>query len=179
MADRLAVFASVVVLLAAIPGCKTVTRQPVAFAAASGVPADGVAYSELGWVTGRSCEEYAGLAEGGAILSARVGDRARPRSMRMALEQAMAKVPKASFLTSVTVEDELTTETFKPVLLCTVVSGIAMGRDTPARKRPRPDADAGDATSSERHRPDLDTGNAQRPSPSTTDRPVVGDDDDD
>ncbi len=63
----------------ATSGCLTVTRRPVAFSATSGPVSSRVEYVESGWVTGRSCEEYAEVSQvGGELLTLRLSPRERP-----------------------------------------------------------------------------------------------------
>lgn len=150
-------------------GCKTVSRAPVDFATASYGERHAVEYEEAGWVIGRSCEEYAGFFERTVeAFQLRVGERDRPRSVRVAMEAALAQEPRARFLANLIIENEVTSETFKPLRVCTVVTGIAMVRADGTTRRARPPP-----------RPPADQPSPASPPGSTTDRPVVGSDIDD
>jgi hypothetical protein len=155
----------------AVSGCKTVSRSPVDFATASHGERRDVEYEEAGWVVGRSCEQYAGFFDRAVeAFQLRVGERERPRSVRAALEAALEQEPRARFLANMVIENEVTSETFVPLKVCTVVSGVAMVRaDGSVRRTKRPDAAPTTSAPPPHH---------TAPS-STTDRPVVGSDVDD
>lgn len=171
---------AIVVVAASVGGCKTVQRAPIAFATASHGERDGVDYDDAGWVVGRSCEEYTGFFETVAAgFQLRIGDRDRPRSIRQALEAALDKEPRARFLGNVAIETEVTTETFKPVQVCTVVSGIAMVRADGQVRRSRPSKAV--TTTSPTAAAPTTAAPTTTPGPAApgTDRPVVGSDEDD
>lgn len=161
-------YALAVVLLTGA-GCKTVSRSPVDFATASHGERRDVDYEEAGWVIGRSCEQYAGFFDRSVeAFQLRVGERERPRSVRAALEAALEQEPRARFLANVVIEDEVTSETFVPLKVCTVVSGVAMVR-----------ADGSVPRRSRANSPPRPVPGPQAPASSSTVRPVVGGDDDD
>jgi hypothetical protein len=122
-------------------GCRTiVSRDPVAFVDATYHAFDGEEYAFGGWVLGRSCEEYARFVDvGGSTGAFRVGDSDRPRTLQIALDQALSQKGGTVFLANVSIENELIDRPFHPLQLCTVVQGAAMVPRTAASKKKRKD----------------------------------------
>lgn len=116
----------VVASLALFAGCKTVTREPVAFVTESYHAAGNEQYQFGGWVRGESCEDYTTfILSGGNFITARAGDREVPRQTQQALAAALTQKPDTVFLADMSVETETRNECFG-FKVCTVVTGAAM-----------------------------------------------------
>jgi hypothetical protein len=112
--------------------CVTVTREPVAFASSTYHAFDSEDYVFQRWVTGKSCEKYSAYGS----LHFRVGERDRPRSIELALKQALNVVDGTVFLANVSIETEERAAFLEPLSVCTVVIGAAMGPKS--KKKPTP-----------------------------------------
>lgn len=117
----------------ATTACVTVTREPVAFAASTYHAFDSDDYVFKRWVTGKSCEKYSAYQAFGSLGYVRVGERDRPRSIELALKQALSVVDGTVFLANVSIETEERAAFLEPLEVCTVVTGAAMG---PKSKKP-------------------------------------------
>jgi hypothetical protein len=111
----------------ATTACMTVTREPVAFAASSYHAFDSEDYVFKRWVTGESCEKYSAYQVFGSLGYVRVDQTDRPRSIELALKQALNVVEGTVFLANVSIETEERAAFLKPLEVCTVVTGAAMG----------------------------------------------------
>ncbi len=111
----------------ATTACVTVTREPVAFAASTYHAFDSEEYVFKRWVTGKSCEKYSAYQAFGSLGYVRVGERDRPRSIELALKQALSVVEGTVFLANVSIETEERAAFLEPLEVCTVVTGAAMG----------------------------------------------------
>jgi hypothetical protein len=130
-----------VVALALLSACKTVSREPVAFASESYHAQNNEEYEFLGWVSGESCEEwYITFLSDGTERAYRTGDRERPRRMSTAFKNALNQKSGAIFIADVMIENEYRQDCLSPLKVCTVVTGAAMGSSTIKRNAvPRAD----------------------------------------
>jgi hypothetical protein len=112
----------------------TVTREPVAFASSTYHAFDSEDYVFQRWVTGKSCETYSAYGS----LYFRGGERDRPRSIELALKQALNVVEGTIFLANVSIETEERAAFLEPLSVCTVVTGAAMGPKSKKKPTPKP-----------------------------------------
>lgn len=104
--------------------CKSVSREPIAFSPSTWH--DDGNYRAAGWVSGESCEEWATQLFGTVEYRSRVGEKEVPRSVEVAMKRALKSRPSAVFLADVVIETETRSECMRPLIVCTIVSGVAM-----------------------------------------------------
>jgi hypothetical protein len=121
-------------LTMATTACVTVTRDPVVFVPSTYHAFDSEDYVFQRWVTGKSCETYSSYGS----LYVRVGERDRPRSIELALKQALNVVDGTIFLANVSIETEERAAFLEPLSVCTVVTGAAMGPKSKKKPTPKP-----------------------------------------